>query len=111
MAAACRLTGSRIWRSGWEYRCRRRRNGGWWQRRRSCSSQTAGGIAAGERDDAPIAREPVTGLLQAVASARGDLAPWIRAAEGRRPAAAARAVEASGRLPAHHRMGYAEAWR
>src|ERR1017187_6775759 len=40
-------------------------------------SKTSGGIAAGERDDAPIAREPVTGLLQAVASARGDLAPWI----------------------------------
>ena len=40
-------------------------------------SETSGGIAAGERGDAPIAREPVTGLLQSVASARGDLAPWI----------------------------------
>jgi hypothetical protein len=40
-------------------------------------SETFGGIAAGERGDAPIAREPVTGLLQSVASARGDLAPWI----------------------------------
>jgi len=40
-------------------------------------SETSGGVSAGERGEAPIAREPVTGLLQAVASARGDLAPWI----------------------------------
>jgi hypothetical protein len=37
----------------------------------------AGDIAAGERGDIPLAREPVTGLLQAVASTGRDLAPWI----------------------------------
>src|ERR1022692_4838205 len=34
----------------------------------------------------------------------GSCGGLVRAAEGRRPAAAARAVEASRRLPAHHRM-------
>jgi len=39
--------------------------------------EVVGDIAAGERSEIPAAREPVTGLLQAVASARRDLAPWI----------------------------------
>jgi len=37
----------------------------------------AGAISAGERGDMPLAHEPVTSLLQAVASTRRDLAPWI----------------------------------
>src|SRR6202142_16240 len=41
----------------------------------------------------------------------GPCGGLVRAAEGRRPAAVARAVEASGRLPAHHRMVDAEARR
>lgn len=36
-----------------------------------------GGVSAGSRPDTPMARDPITSLLQSISSSRNELAPWI----------------------------------